>query len=307
MIRGPGRRPRRPAADGPASRTSSPRRRRRADPAGRAGRRRGGLAARCRAGAQGGPGPGGAGVVWHARPGDAVTEGEPLSRSDRRRRSGSTGHWRPSTVATASSRRGRRTSRAADHRPRRCSLSSRGLPLDVLRPGSGGGGARWVVEPLSTPSMRDDPTEHRPHRHDTGCPASAVHAPAARLRGAAGGRCDARPRGATRRGCAAWRRALPPAADVRWQAAARDGHDRRLDELAAAASRAGLSDRAAATSSSSRCVTCGGASSSRPRTCQSRGPRGSAPDARRRTWPSWSRLAPRRPTSTGRARCSPPR
>ena len=52
---------------------------RRAHPAGRDGRRHGGLAARRRPRqARATPVQAGAGVVWHARPGDPVTAGQPL-------------------------------------------------------------------------------------------------------------------------------------------------------------------------------------------------------------------------------------
>ena len=78
MISRPGRRPGRPAARGPRDPRGDRAVDRCADPAGRDGGRDGRLAARRRPGEAGRRVQAGAGVEWHARPGDPVTEGEPL-------------------------------------------------------------------------------------------------------------------------------------------------------------------------------------------------------------------------------------
>ena len=68
----------------------------------------------------------GAGVVWHARPGDEVSAGQPAVHApDRRARRGSSGRWPRSRAAT--------TSRRPARRSRPAHSSSTGSPSSTLR------------------------------------------------------------------------------------------------------------------------------------------------------------------------------
>ena len=95
---------------------------RRADPARRDGGRPGGLAARRGRARKEDPVQAGAGVVWHARPGDRVAEGRRCSPCSPTTSRGSTGRWVSSTGGCDVARE----RQAASYSPRRwCSTGSR--------------------------------------------------------------------------------------------------------------------------------------------------------------------------------------